>query len=157
MKIIKNLPKNICSSIHNYCQNQLSIYIERKFQLKKSRETFLRWYMDWISFVSYFERDTWKTVQKYKNNLSFINLVFKEFEKEVNLYFQSEDTETASSKLHSYYQYANELCIEAYGKELKKQNYLRSELLNIIKECESVIRDNLLHRKKPTHNVVTIR
>lgn len=157
MKILRQLPKEICISIQNYCLNKFPPYINKEKEMTKQQEPFFHWYVDWISFISRNEKDTWKKVKKYKNNLPFINLVMKEFETEIDHFFRLEEKPFISTHLQNYFQYANELTVEAYGEELQKKTYLKSELLNIIKECERVIKNNLLNHKRPSHNIVTIR
>lgn len=159
MNVIKELPNEIYLSIHNFFHTKLSFYVQKTFQdtkILREHEPFLCWYMDWVSFISCEEKDVWKKVKRYKNNLSFINLVFQEFEKELNNYYQLEAQPLFSSHLRDYYQYANELCIEAYGEQLQKKTYVKSELLSIIKDCEKVIKNNFLNHKRPSHNIVIL-
>ncbi|WP_121616748.1 hypothetical protein [Virgibacillus halodenitrificans] len=160
MRILKQLPNDICISIQTFFHNKLFFNVKNSFldkNIAKENEPFLQWYINWISFISYEEKKTWKKVKKYKNNLPFINLVFKEFEKEINHHFQLQEKPVDSSQLQNYYQYANELSVEAYGVELQKEIYQKSELINIIKDCEMVLKSNLLNHKRPPHNIVPLR
>jgi hypothetical protein len=154
MKVFQELSNDICLSIHQYCRTKIPFIMNERQTNKKNQELFLCLYMDWVLFVSKEQKSLWKKVKKYKNNLSFIHLTLSQFEKEFECIL------TKSSPpvhLQNYYQYANDLCVEAFGKELQPKRYLKSELLSIIKECESVIKENLLKKQKPSHNIIPIR
>ena len=121
----------------------------------KYNNVYLNWYMEWLQSISLNEHDLWMDIRKHKNNITFINLVLLHFE-EILQSKIDHLLKKPSVKLNSYYHYANELFIEVYGKELLKLDYKKSELLQIIKECETVIQSNIMNNSQPSHNVVLL-
>lgn len=150
---ISKLPEEIVDSISSY-------FIEHKMQQdvstllnKNRRSLYFSWYSDWLKNTA--EDPMWLQICKYKNNLAFINLVFLQFD----YILQKKNKLNATPPtvhLESYYEYANDVYIEAYGKLLPKRDYKRQELITIIKDCEREIQDCLVNNLPLSHNVIKI-
>lgn len=157
---IYSLSNHISSSIKEFVSDEVSnnpstIGIAHSNSINDT--SYFTWYMKWISYIYENNLPIWKKINMYKNNLSFINFVLTQFEKELHNSKQIREPNVNMIPLENYYQYANELYLEAYGKELPPKNFIKSELMTIIKECELSIRSNLLNKKKPNHNIIVIQ
>ncbi|MEX3623690.1 hypothetical protein [Viridibacillus arvi] len=146
------LPDNIVHSINNYFSNKITY--DNLALNKGNQSIYFSWYIEWITYVYLNQKSMWEQIKKHKNNISFVSLIFHLFDKELHVNKGTISKDSISVPLENYFNYANELYIEAYGKELPRKNYKRTELINLIKESEKSIRMNLLNNKKPIHNII---
>lgn len=157
LKRKKKLTDNTIQSVQSYFSNRIS-----KDEIVKlngnHRSLYYSWYIKWIKHVSSTKQDLWETIHLQKNNLVFINLIFVQFDYLLqNIHPTEKSIEPPTVRLKNYYEYANDVYIEAYGKTLPTKNYQMKELLFIIKECEKVLHEQYINNTQPTHNVLSIR
>ena len=152
--LISKLPEEIIESISSYFLKHNKTHNIQTLLKNNRRTLYYSWYSDWVKVSANID-SVWYQICKYKNNLAFINLVFLEFD-----YILQKENKLNSPPptvhLENFYDYANDVHIEAFGEELPKKEYERVELLSIIKECEHEIKLRLVNNIPPSHNVVRI-
>lgn len=153
----KQLTDLLNESIHPYFVNRIS-----KKELVdlngNHRSLYFAWYLEWVKHISHTQQLLWETIRKQKNNLVFINSIFVQFDYLLQTVESFENTiEPPTVRLESYFEYANDVYIEAFGKALPLKDYKKNELLSIIKESEKVIHSQFINNTKPSHNVRTIQ